>query len=167
MKSLSQSGAGGGQQGRQPGLRRGARGVAQGLAEVQERAEQLGLQASQRGTQSVLSGDLHLFSPAALQYIEGTGQKGDKRLREFALPQLATLVERPGRSRKPGGKGATGKRKPGRRAGVGGAFGMGRNNSMAGQTTTAPTEQAQALRNQLREAGELVEGEVDGRQTLH
>ena len=89
---------------------------------------------------------MHLFSPAAVQYIEGTGQKGDKRLKEFALPELVTLVERPGRSQKPGGKALKGKRKPGRRIGVGGAFGMGRNNSIPSHTVTAPDDQAKAFR---------------------
>ena len=70
-------------------------------------------------------------------------------MKDFALPELVTLVERRGRSLKPGGKGGKGKRKTGRRIGVGGGFGMGRNNSITSHAVATVTteEQAKAFRD--------------------
>ena len=63
------------------------------------------------------------------------------------MPELVTLVERTGRTLKAGGKGAKGKRKAGRRMGVGGGFGLGRNNSIASHTVATAEEQAKAFRD--------------------
>ena len=61
-------------------------------------------------------------------------------MKDFALPELVALIDRPGRTLKPGGKGPKGTKKAGRRMGLGGGFGAGRNNSVTPNTVVAPDE---------------------------
>ena len=72
------------------------------------------------------------------------------------MPELVTLIERPARSLKPGGKGAKGKRKAGRRIGVGGGFGMGRNNSIASHTVATTEDQSSITRSLVTKASTMI-----------
>ena len=50
--------------------------------------QKLGLKGCKK-VAGIIKGHKHLFSPALLEHIDGTGQKGDKRLKAFQLPDLS------------------------------------------------------------------------------